>query len=104
MPDDSKSAKKKSNKPPVLKMPKLELPDDLEPIYVNLVRISHTPSEMIYDFSRMLPGDKSAVVASRVLMSPFSTKLFDRALAEHLALYEASYWGFNIPNNYTLSH
>lgn len=103
MPDESKSAKKKSKKPPVLKMPKLELPDDLEPIYVNLVRISHTPSEMIYDFSRMLPGDKSAVVASRVLMSPLSTKLFHRALAENLARYEASYGEIKIPNKYTLA-
>ena len=103
MPDNTESAKKKSKKPPTPKIPKLELPKDLEPIYVNLVRISHTPSEMIYDFSRMLPGDKSAAVASRVLMSPLSTKLFHRALAENLARYEASFGEIKIPQKNTLA-
>ncbi len=103
MAEDSKSVPKKSKKTPVPKPPKLVLPEDLVPIYVNLVRISHTPSELVYDFSRMLPGDKSARVESRVLMSPLSAKLFNRALTENLARYEATYGEITIPNKYTLA-
>lgn len=41
---------------PVSNMPPMETPEDLEPVYSNLARISHTPSEIIIDFSRMLPA------------------------------------------------
>lgn len=103
MPDDSESAPKKKKKARVPKPPKLVLPDDLSPAYVNLVRIAHTPSEIVYDFSRMLPGDKNAVVASRVLMSPLSSKMFHRALTENLARYEATFGEIVIPKKYTLA-
>ena len=55
---------------PVKKMPPMELPADLEPVYVNLVRITHSPSEMIFDFARMLPGNTDVPVQTRILMSP----------------------------------
>ena len=103
MADDSKSASKKAKKPPLPKPPKLEVPEGLLPTYVNLVRIAHTPSEMVYDFSRMLPGDKSAKVESRVLMSPISAKLFHRALTENLARYESVYGEITIPQKHTLA-
>jgi hypothetical protein len=38
---------------PVSNLPPMEMPDNLEPVYSNLARISHTPSELIVDFSRM---------------------------------------------------
>ena len=44
------------NPNPVSGMPPMETPEDLEPLYSNLARISHTPSEIIIDFSRMLPA------------------------------------------------
>lgn len=103
MPDDSKPAPKKTKKTPLPKPPKLVMPDDLSPTYVNLVRIAHTPSEMVYDFSRMLPGDKNARVESRVLMSPLSSKLFLRALTENLARYEKTFGEIVIPHKNTLA-
>lgn len=103
MADASKDGPKKTKKTPKPKPPKLIVPDDLEPTYVNLVRIAHTPSELIYDFSRMLPGDKSAKVESRVLMSPLSAKLFHRALSENLARFEATYGQIKIPRKFSLA-
>jgi hypothetical protein len=38
----------------------LEVPADLETIYANLVRISHSPSELVYDFAHLLPGTTNA--------------------------------------------
>jgi len=70
---------------------KIEVPEDLEPLYVNVVRITHSPSEMVLDFARILPGMTPSKVISRLLMSPLSAKLFHQALGENLAKYEASF-------------
>ena len=81
----------------VKKMPPMEIPADLEPVYINLVRISHTHSEMIFDFARMLPGDTDVPVKTRTLMSPLSAKLFYRALGENLAKYEPNFGEIQLP-------
>ncbi len=78
--------------------PPLVIPEDLVPKYSNLTRISHTPSEIILDFSALLPGSKPEVV-SRVLMSPVGAKMFYRALGENLARFEASYGSIQLPNS-----
>ena len=75
----------------------MELPEDLEPLYTNVVRITHSPSELVLDFARILPGSGSTKVLSRLLMSPLSAKLFHRALGENLAKYEASFGEIKIP-------
>ena len=80
-------------------LPQIEVPEDLEPIYVNVVRITHSPSEMVFDFARILPGMTPPKVISRLLMSPLSAKLFHRALSENLAKYEASFGEIKIPGD-----
>lgn len=82
---------------PVSGMPPLEMPDDLEPLYSNLARISHTPSEIIIDFSRMLPAQPKFEVLARILMSPMGAKLLLRALAENLSRYEAAFGEVSLP-------
>lgn len=83
--------------------PSLEVPADLETEYVNLVRIAHSPSELVFDFAHLLPGGSPARVRSRIVMSPLGAKLFYRALAENLAKYEASFGEINIPGDHTLA-
>lgn len=83
-------------KPPI---PQMEIPEDLEPAYVNVVRITHSPSEMIFDFARILPGIAVPKVINRLLMSPLSAKLFHRALGENLAKYEANFGEIKIPGD-----
>lgn len=75
----------------------MEVPEDLEPLYVNVVRITHSPSEMVLDFARILPGTTPSKVVSRLLMSPLSAKLFHQALGENLAKYEASFGEIKMP-------
>jgi hypothetical protein len=85
--------------------PRLELPPGLEAVYVNLVRISHTPAEIIFDYARLLPGQiDSLQVLSRLIMSPVGAKLFWRALGENLARYEASFGEIALPNDSTLAN
>ena len=77
--------------------PKLDLPESLEIEYVNLVRIAHSPSELVFDFAHLLPGITPAKVQSRIIMSPLGAKLFYRALADNLSKYENSYGEIVIP-------
>ena len=83
--------------------PQIILPKDLEPTYANLVRISHTPSEVMMDYARLLPGDPGAKIVSRVLVSPVSAKLLVRALTENLAKYEAQFGEIKIPQKQSLA-
>jgi hypothetical protein len=75
----------------------IELPADLEPIYSNFAIISHSPSEMVVDFARILPGVPNAKVLARVVMTPLNAKLLLRALQENLSKYEATYGEVRTP-------
>jgi hypothetical protein len=80
-----------------------EFPPGLELEYVNLVRIAHSPSELVFDFALLLPGMNSAKVSSRIVMSTLGAKLFYRALAENLAKYEAVFGEIPVPGENTLA-
>lgn len=84
------------NIPPKPGLP-IELPVGLMPLYSNMARISHTPSDFVLDFARALPGQASAPVVSRVVMSPVGAKLFLQALTDNLAHFEAVFGTINLP-------
>ena len=84
-------------------LPALEVPDDLQVEYVNFVRIAHSPSELVFDFAHLLPGEAPARIRSRIVMSPLGAKLFYRALAENLAKYEAVFGEVVVPGDKTLA-
>jgi len=90
-------------KPQPPQLPPLEVPGDLQIEYVNLVRIAHSPSELVFDFAHLLPGITPARVQSRIIMSPLGAKLFYRALAENLSKYEAAYGEISIPSGTSLA-
>lgn len=81
----------------------LELPNDLELVYANLARIAHSPSDIVFDFAHLLPGEPRAKIRSRVVMTPLSAKLLMKALADNLARFEASFGEITIPVNSTLA-
>lgn len=59
--------------------------------YSNLVIISHSPAEFIFDFTRLLPGIPKAKVHSRIIMTPQHSKMFLAALKENIEKYENSF-------------
>ena len=75
----------------------IELSADLEPAYSNFAIISHSPSEIVIDFARLLPGVPNSKVLARVVMTPLNAKLLLRALQENLAKYEQSYGEVRTP-------
>jgi hypothetical protein len=84
-------------------VPALEVPNDLSSVYANLVRIAHSPSELVFDFAHLLPGVTPARVSARVVMSPLGAKLLQRALSENLARYEAAFGEIKVPGEASLA-
>lgn len=83
--------------------PNLEAPSDLAAVYANLVRIAHTPSELVLDFAHLMPGSPSTLVRSRIVMSPLGAKLLYRALGENLQRYESAFGEIKIPGEASLA-
>ena len=88
---------------PVPTAPVIEVPADTHAVYANLVRIAHSPSDLIFDFAHLMPGTSPALVQARVVMSPLGAKLFQRALAENLARFETAFGEIKIPGESTLA-
>ncbi len=76
----------------------VELPADLDAIYSNFALITHSPSEFIVDFARLLPNNPKARVHARILMTPMSAKLLLRALTENLENFEKQYGEVKTPD------
>lgn len=76
----------------------IELPAELEALYSNFVLITHSPSEMILDFARVLPNVPKARVYARILMTPMNAKLLYRALGENLARFEEKFGEIKTPD------
>ncbi|WP_289290530.1 MULTISPECIES: DUF3467 domain-containing protein [Bacteroides] len=67
----------------------IELKEDVaQGIYANLAIITHSSSEFILDFIRVMPGVPKAGVQSRIILAPEHAKRLLRALEENIAKYE----------------
>jgi hypothetical protein len=84
-------------------IPSFEIPEDLETQYVNFVRIAHTVSEFVLDFSLLLPDIVKPEVNSRLVMAPTAVKLFLRALHENVKRYEANFGEISAPGSHSLA-
>jgi len=85
---------------PAAKRPRqinIELPSDLEAIYSNFAMITHSPSEVIIDFARVLPNMPKSKVHARILMTPMHAKLLLKALSDHMQKFEEQYGEISLP-------
>jgi hypothetical protein len=76
----------------------IELPADLEATYANFALITHSPSEIIVDFARVLPNQPKAKIYTRIIMTPMNAKLVHKALGENLAKFEEKYGEIKTPD------
>ncbi|NCA84474.1 MAG: DUF3467 domain-containing protein [Clostridia bacterium] len=68
----------------------IDLPEDIaEGIYANLAIITHSRSEFVIDFVKMLPGIPKAKVKSRIILTPQHAKRLARALQDNLKKFES---------------
>ena len=77
----------------------IELPADLDAIYSNFAIISHSPSEIVIDFARLLPGAPKTKVLTRIILTPLNAKLLLRALQENLNKYEEKFGEVRTPSD-----
>ncbi len=75
----------------------VEIPAELDAIYANFVIVSHSASEVVLDFARVLPNAPKAKVHARILMTPLNAKMLLRALGENLGRYEEKYGEIKLP-------
>lgn len=61
------------------------LPAKLEPVYSNHAIISHSESEIVVDFAKLLPGLSTVQVDARIILTPHNGWLLLYALQENLA-------------------
>ena len=67
----------------------IELSEEVaEGIYSNLAIITHSSSEFILDYIRIMPGVPKGKVKSRIVMTPEHAKKLHRALSDNLSKYE----------------
>ena len=70
----------------------INLPADVaEGTYSNLAIISHSSSEFVVDFVRIMPGAPKANVKSRIVLTPEHAKRLFNALGDNIARYEQQF-------------
>lgn len=77
----------------------IELPQEIaQGEYANFAIITHSSSDFIVDFARVLPGLPKAQVKSRVILAPEHAKRLLGALQENITRYEREFGPIKIPN------
>ena len=72
----------------------IELTEEIaEGIYSNLAIISHSNSEFVLDFIKVMPGLPKAKVKSRIMMTPQHAKRLMRALQDNINKFESQFGG-----------
>ena len=74
-------------------------PEVAEGIYSNLAIITHSQSEFIVDFIKMMPGIPKANVKSRIILTPQHAKRLIRALQENITKFESVYGKIKEPDS-----
>ena len=70
----------------------IELSEEVaEGIYSNLAILSHSNSEFILDFVKIIHGTPKAKVKSRIILTPQNSKRLLRALTDNISKYEANF-------------
>lgn len=65
--------------------------------YANFAIITHSSSDFVLDFARVLPGLPKAKVGSRVILAPEHAKRLLGALQENIMRYERGYGPIKVP-------
>jgi hypothetical protein len=70
----------------------IELSEEIaQGVYSNLAVITHSSSEFVVDFVRVMPGIPKANVKSRIILTPEHAKRLLYALEDNIKKYEAVY-------------
>ncbi len=77
----------------------IELPEEIaEGIYANFAVITHSPSEFVMDFARIVPGAQKAKVQGRIIMTPMNVKMLQKALKDNIEKFEKQFGEVKTPD------
>jgi len=68
-------------------------------IYANLAVITHSSSEFVLDFVRIMPGLPKAKVQSRIILTPEHAKRLMTALQDNVKKFEAANGPIKVSSN-----
>ncbi len=89
--DDSKEKQNQLN---------IELKEDVaQGTYSNLAIITHSSSEFVIDFVRIMPGLPKADVKSRIILTPEHAKRLMLALRDNISKFEAVHGNIKVEEN-----
>ena len=78
----------------------IELPEDVaDGTYSNLAIISHSQSEFVIDFIRLVPNVPKAKVKSRIILTPQHAKRLSKALLDNINKFEAQFGSIDESHN-----
>ncbi len=78
----------------------IELKEDVaQGTYANLAIITHSTSEFVVDFVRVMPGLPKANVQSRIILTPEHAKRLMFALQENVSKYERLFGTIKMPED-----
>lgn len=81
----------------------IELSDEMaEGTYSNLAIITHSHSEFVLDFIKMMPGIPKAKVKSRIILTPQHAKRLYRALQDNILKFERLHGEIEVPETEAL--
>lgn len=70
----------------------IELSEEIaEGIYSNLAIITHSNSEFVLDFIKLMPGVPKARVKSRIILTPQHAKRLYKALKDNISKFESAH-------------
>jgi len=67
-------------------------------VYSNLAVITHSSSEFVLDFVRIMPGVPKAKVKSRIILTPEHAKRLLFALKENVTKFESQFGNVKVTN------
>jgi hypothetical protein len=79
----------------------IQLKEDVaQGIYSNLAVITHSSSEFVVDFVRIMPGIPKADVKSRIILTPEHAKRLMLALQDNIRKFESLYGPVKVDENH----
>jgi len=79
----------------------IELSEEMaEGTYANLAIITHSNSEFVIDFIRMMPGLPKAKVKSRIVLTPQHAKRLLNALEDNISRFEDQFSEIQIDDHF----
>jgi len=59
--------------------------------------MTHSPSEFVLDFARLLPGARKGIVYSRIIMTPQHAKALHELLQRNIESFEERHGAIKLP-------